>query len=214
MRYVSKCRFIGKHFTRFNEMTERWEYLYLQHSSRDTFTQSWSRISTKEVAANEKQEDPKKPEPKKKAKKGEKNDKEGDPEEEPKELPRKKAKKLVDILMQRATKTKNRYFQVTGKAQAFQARASSDEDYAWISPKLLEPIEKAKANLHENTSDFALSLFSAPSIQDAKRFHEESELEKLLQEVPDINQHIDTLENEVNRLQRMHAAGAEKAEPK
>ncbi len=51
--YVSKCKLMGGRWCRFNKMTERMEFLHLELSETDKFSESWAMVSSKVIQLEE-----------------------------------------------------------------------------------------------------------------------------------------------------------------
>ena len=47
--WVTKCCLMGKHMRRWNEMTDRWDFLYTSHKTVDEFTHEWKRHKFRRV---------------------------------------------------------------------------------------------------------------------------------------------------------------------
>jgi hypothetical protein len=154
LRYVAKCKLMGGDWVKFNEMTEREEFLHLQQSRSDLFTRSWELVSSRQVQAkgtdggkNLKDEtdsgenlqgtDSGK---NLKGTDGGKNLKGTDSgknlprarlqrkrEEEGDDKDLKKAKKQVDVLLGKATSLRQKYYFVTGSCSALKQQVQSDE---------------------------------------------------------------------------------------
>ena len=49
IKYISKCSAMKGVYTKYNKMTERWEFLHLTQHTTDKFTKSWSIIKKQPI---------------------------------------------------------------------------------------------------------------------------------------------------------------------
>lgn len=207
---------------RFNRFTERHDYLHITHTTREVFEQSWANLTEKLEAKPEPSEpslalpvadgvggskgtegtegtEPKKGQ--KRPKKGQEEAQEGGGREP------KKTRKAVDVLLTKAMKLKTRYLMCTGQASAFIGQIGNEVAYNWISEELLGPVLEAQKALSKAITGVALQIVSGTPSNTLKKHYSQQELEAQLRALPvEVEPLCNKLQEEVQRLQRMHQA--------
>ena len=125
IKYISKCSAMKGVYTKYNKMTERWEFLHLTQSTTDKFSKSWGRVSRQSINGKEGKEGKGKGkglEQGKQEKKGKGKKRalgEAGPAGEEGQEGVKKERKGVDVWMGKAMRVKAKVHATKGSATAF-----------------------------------------------------------------------------------------------
>jgi len=133
LTYITKCKALKGQWLKYNQMTERFEYLHMSQSIQEKMTKRWAIITEQQCIADD--DDDKQGKKVQKVKvqtlQGKKVQKlEGGKRgrcEAPENDTEKKPKSNIDGYLNKAMRTKNQYFVVNGAVQALRKKVQTDE---------------------------------------------------------------------------------------
>ena len=78
-------------------------------------------------------------------------------------------KSIVDPLVIKASRTKSRYFQITGQCTALLHQVRTDPAYSWANQHIIDPMVQCQNNLQSKLTPFTLDLISGSGTQELKK---------------------------------------------
>jgi hypothetical protein len=132
LTYITKCKALKGQWLKYNQMTERWEYLHMSQSIQEKMSKRWAIITEQQGIADDddKQGKVQKVQTLQKMH-GKKVQKLGGGKRGRREAPEndteKKPKSNIDGYLNKAMRTKNQYFVVNGAVQALHKKVQTDE---------------------------------------------------------------------------------------
>ena len=120
LTYITKCKALKGQWLKYNQMTERFEYLHMSQSIQEKMTKRWAIITEQQcIADDDDDKQGKKVQKLEGGKRGRCEAPENDTEKKP--------KSNIDGYLNKAMRTKNQYFVVNGAVQALHKKVQTDE---------------------------------------------------------------------------------------
>ena len=213
--YVEKCISMGGRWIQYNDMTERFEYLYVKKIWEKAFTKSWSMYTEFRDGGDQ---DPPAPKAKVKAE-APKNKRKAETDADKKKNPDggatpagspdqegKKYKKSLDKAVSDAVKTKNMYNEVIGKQSSIIKAIDANDEWSVYSVAAKNSVQEqmiiARKNLDSKVSEFAQEVFMLSETKVLRKKYKgpilQSNCMKMTEELDPL---IDSLDGEVAHRQ-------------
>ena len=114
-------------------------------------------------------------------------------------------KSIVDLLVIKASRTKSRYFQITGQCTALLHQVRTDPAYSWANQHIIDPMVQCQNNLQSKLTPFTLDLISGSGTQELKKKYGDL-LEDKIREAIGIEADLKSLQKEMDIIMKMNAA--------